>query len=103
MEMIASPAAWSTSETKSFFCLARIVSLSTSKEARVMMLPALRAAFTAVLSMGCMRQFYYGAIGDPIAHPRRALASEPPGQHRRRCARHEVHGPRRPGPGEAAL
>src|SRR4029079_12752432 len=53
-EMIASSAAWSTSETKSFCCLARMVSLSRSKEARVMMLPALRAAFTAVLSIGCM-------------------------------------------------
>jgi hypothetical protein len=42
--MIASSAAWSTSETKSFCCLLRIVSLSRSKEARVMMLPALRAA-----------------------------------------------------------
>src|SRR5262245_25212411 len=55
--MIASSAAWSTSETKSCCRLARIVSLSTSKEARVMMVPALRAALTAVLSIGCMLDF----------------------------------------------
>src|SRR5512132_798877 len=55
--MIASSAAWSTSETKSFCCLRRTVSLSRSNEARVMMLPALRAAFTAVLSMGCIIDF----------------------------------------------
>src|SRR5476651_2523755 len=54
--MMASSAAWSTSETKSFWRLLRTVSLSRSKEARLMMLPALRAALTAVLSMGCMER-----------------------------------------------
>src|SRR6478735_9280920 len=93
--MIASSAAWSTSETKSFSCLRWIVSLSRSNEARVMMLPALRAAFTAVLSMGCMREFYYAGPNRPVAH-------QPPGQHRRRRARHEDHGLARPGAGGAA-
>src|SRR5205085_5465444 len=55
--MIASSAAWSTSETKSFCCLRRMVRASRSTEERVMMLPALRAALTAVLSMGCMPDF----------------------------------------------
>ena len=55
--MMVSSAAWSTSETKSFLRLLRIVSRSMSEEARVMMAPALRAAFTAVLSMGCMPDF----------------------------------------------
>src|SRR5512140_1619001 len=54
MPRIASSAALSTSETKSFWRFRRTVSLSRSKEARVMMAPALRAAFTAVLSIGCM-------------------------------------------------
>src|SRR5471030_1400791 len=61
--MMASSAAWSTSETKSFWRLLRTVSFSRSKEARLMMLPALRAAFTAVLSMGCME----GALGSRAA------------------------------------
>src|ERR1700680_1444940 len=99
--MMASSAAWSTSETKSFWRLRRTVSLSRSEEARVMMLPALRAAFTAVLSMGCMAQFYYGPQRHPRAHLRRALPSEPSGQHRGGGARDEDHGIRRPAPGRA--
>src|SRR5687767_13762982 len=55
--MMVSSAAWSTSETKSCCRLVRTVSLSTSKEARVMIVPALRAAFTAVFSMGCIIDF----------------------------------------------
>src|SRR5258708_30670513 len=59
--MIASSAAWSTSVTKSFWRLLRTVSLSRSWEARLMMPPALRAALTAVLSIGCMGEFYMDA------------------------------------------
>src|SRR6185295_9358721 len=66
--MIASSAAWSTSETKSFCRFLRIVSLSMSKEARVMMLPALRAAFMAVLSMGCICVQFY-AMRIVLSHP----------------------------------
>src|SRR5512138_1321636 len=91
-EMIASSAASSTSETKSFLRLLRMVSLSTSNDARVMMEPALRAAFTAVLSIGCIEQFYYGAHGRPFANPRRAIAPQPSRQHRGGRARHEDHG-----------
>src|SRR3954466_2242313 len=86
--MTASSAAWSTSETKSFFCLLRIVSLSTSKDARLMIAPALRAALTAVLSMGCMREFYYGALHRPFP-------TQPPRQYRGRRARDEDDGLRR--------
>src|SRR3954465_14017681 len=94
--MIASSAAWSTSETKSFFCLLRMVSLSTSNDARLMRAPALRAALTAVLSMGCMREFYYGPLHRPCQ-------TQPPGQYRRRGARDEDHGFHRPTPGGAEV
>src|SRR3954463_15687872 len=87
--MIASSAAWSTSETKSFFCLLRMVSLSTSNDARVMRAPALRAALTAVLSMGCMREFYYGPLHRPFE-------DQPSRQYRRRRACHEDDGLRGP-------
>src|SRR5258706_6518699 len=86
--MTASSAAWSTSETKSFFCLLRIVSLSTSNDARLMIAPALRAALTAVLSMGCMREFYYGDLHRPFP-------PQPPWQYRCRRACDEDHGIRR--------
>src|SRR6478752_9839079 len=89
--MIASSAAWSTSETKSCFCLVRTVSLSTSNDARVMRAPALRAALTAVLSMGCMREFYYGPLHRPFE-------DQPSGQYRGRGARHEDDGLRGPAP-----
>src|SRR5471030_221663 len=114
--MMASSAAWSTSETKSFWRLLRTVSFSRSKEARLMMLPALRAALTAVLSIGCMegawgsrrpqgvrgamRRFYSGFRHNRLhgrtypsrARRGRAVAAEPSGQHRRRGARDEDHG-----------
>src|SRR6186997_3598251 len=101
-EMIASSAASSTSETKSFWRFFRIVSLSMSNDARLMIEPALRAAFTAVLSIGCMNRFYYGGHGAPFAHPRRAVPHQPSRQHRRVGARAEDHGTRRPGAGFAA-
>src|SRR5260221_1515399 len=66
--MIASSAAWSTSETKSCWRLARMVSLSTSKAARVMIVPALRAACTAVFSMGCIIDFTM-ALRVVLSHP----------------------------------
>ena len=47
-------AARSTSLTKSFGPLAVTVSRSRSRAPRLMMLPARRAAFTAVVSIGCM-------------------------------------------------
>src|SRR5258706_10730053 len=100
--MIASSAAWSTSETKSFWRLRRTVSLSRSEEAREMMLPALRAALTAVLSMGCMAEFYYGPPRRPFAHPHRPLETEPSGQYRRGGARPEEDGDWRSGAGGAA-
>ena len=51
--MITSSALWSTSVTKSLADLVVILRRSRSSEARLMIAPALRAAFTAVLSMGC--------------------------------------------------
>src|SRR5580765_5360338 len=100
--MIASSAASSTSETKSFWRLRRTLSLSMSNDARVMRVPALRAAFTAVLSIGCIKRFYYGGHGRPFAHPRGPRPAEPSRQHRRGGARDEDHGVGRPGAGGAA-
>src|SRR3990167_8537716 len=50
--MIAASAAWSTSVTKSLVCLAETRTDSTSSAARLMMVPARRAALMATLSMG---------------------------------------------------
>src|SRR6187401_1531637 len=97
--MIAASAARSTWVTKSFWPLARISSALRSSAARLMMLPARRAALTAVLSRGCMgRVFYYG---DFPASPDRSLPPDAPGQHRRRRARDEDHGPDRLAAGRA--
>src|SRR6185369_7397605 len=101
-EMMASSAASSTSETKSFLRLLRTVSLSTSNDARWINVPALRAAFTAVLSIGCMKQFYYGAHGAPLAGLRRPVTPEPSRQHRRRGTRDEDDGACGPQAGRAA-
>src|SRR6218665_2267642 len=49
---MACSAAWSTSVTKSFGPLLLILSWSRSSDARLMMLPAARAALMAMLSMG---------------------------------------------------
>ena len=53
VSMIAASAAWSTSVTKSFGAFEFTCSRSRSSEARLMIAPAVRAALTAVLSMGC--------------------------------------------------
>src|SRR5690349_11300222 len=95
--MIAASAAWSTSETKSFWRLRWMVRRSRSLEPRTMMAPALRAAFTAVLSMGCMAEFYYGDRRSPFAPARGARPDEPSREHRSRGAGDEDDGPRRPG------
>src|SRR5258706_5040907 len=99
MSMIADSAALSTCVTKSLVCLARISSLVRSSAERLMMLPARRAALTAILSIGCMgRVFYYG---DQLQSSDRSVSSQPPGQHRRRRARHENHGTGRSAPDRA--
>src|SRR5688500_8260784 len=54
MSMIASSEALSTSVTKSLACLERTFRPPPSSEARLMIEPALRAARTAMLSMGCI-------------------------------------------------
>src|SRR3990172_10541236 len=99
MSMTAVSAALSTCVTKSLARLERISSWVRSSAARLMMLPARRAALTAMLSIGCMgRVFYYGEFiaAAFVPHENRALPSQPPRQHRRRRARDEDHGPGRP-------
>ena len=54
MSTIAASAPRSISLTKSLGPLAVIVSRSRSRAPRLMMLPARRAALTAIVSMGCM-------------------------------------------------
>ena len=51
--MIACSASRSTSETKSFAAFSCTETMSRLRVPRLMMLPARRAAFTAVLSIGC--------------------------------------------------
>src|SRR3990170_1621817 len=104
MSMIAASAALSTWVTKSLARLEWISSWVRSSAARLMIAPARRAALTAMLSIGCMgRVFYYGDYRPAafVPHTNRSVPSEPPGQHRRRRARHEGHGTGRPAPGGA--
>jgi hypothetical protein len=61
--MIAASAAWSTSVTKSLCDLAVTVTRSMSSEARLISAPAVRAALTAVLSIGCRAWDMAGARG----------------------------------------
>src|SRR3954452_11447982 len=56
--MIASSAAWSTCVTKSFARFERTFKPPASA-ARLMIEPALRAARTAMVSMGCMGRVFY--------------------------------------------
>src|SRR6185436_10022667 len=97
-------AALSTCVTKSLVCLERISSCVRSSAARLMMLPARRAALTAILSIGCMgRVFYYGdsTTAAFIPYSNSALPPEPSGQHRRRRTRDESHGAGGPATGRA--
>src|SRR6185436_9496313 len=89
MSMIACSAAWSTCVTKSFARLERTLR-PPSSEARLMSEPALRAARTAILSMGCME----GALFYSYADSDRPVPPEPPRQHWRRRARDEGDGAR---------
>src|ERR1700744_87807 len=54
--MIAASDALSTSVTKSLCCFLLTWIRSRSSDARLMICAARRAAFTAILSMGCMRR-----------------------------------------------
>src|SRR5258708_5855050 len=104
ISMIAASAALSTWVTKSLARLEWISSLLRSSAARLMMLPARRAAWTGMLSMGCRGGFFYYGASSPAAfvqRTNRALPPQPPGQHRRRRARDEDHGPGRPAAGRA--
>ena len=58
---IAASAARSISLTKSFGPFVSTFSRSMSRAPRLMMLPALRAALTAVVSIGCMIPLFYAA------------------------------------------
>src|ERR1700743_3747100 len=54
--MIAASDALSTSVTKSLCCFLLTLTKSRSSDARLMICPARRAALTAILSIGCIRQ-----------------------------------------------